>query len=84
MDHGTPEQIKAMTDSRSDDSDSKKIGVRMVYEQVQSDREKKALQEQSGANTMQLQRENLRLINKDFRIVKVPGCRPQTTGTIVR
>jgi hypothetical protein len=85
MDHGTPEQIQAMTDSRGEDSDGKKIGVRTMYEQVQSDREKKELEAKSagGGKTMQLQRENLRLINKDFRIVTKEEIPPDAVDLVL-
>ena len=65
MEHGTPEQIQSM---RDEDGNSKKPGVRTMYEQVQNERIKKELTDSTNVTTPQLKKDNLRLINKDFRI----------------
>jgi hypothetical protein len=69
LDQGTPEQIQALRDKGET---GEGLGVRTVYEQVQSEKLKSKLQRPTEGQAQQQQevrRDNLKLINKDFRTV---------------
>jgi len=71
LDQGTPEQIQSLRDKGETGEGP---GVRTVYEQVQSEKLESKLQGQQrteGAAQQQqeIRRDNLKLINKDFRTV---------------
>ena len=79
LDQGTPEQIQAL---REKGETGEGPGVRAVYEQVQSEKLKSKLQgqqrtegaaqqqeQQQQEQEQEVRRDNLKLINKDFRTV---------------
>jgi len=67
MEHGTPEHIQTM---RHRSEAGEKPGVRTMYEHIQSDKRRKELQlESESAETAEGGRDNLKLINKNFRAV---------------
>jgi hypothetical protein len=69
LDQGRPEQIQALRDKGET---GEGLGVRTVYEQVQSEKLKSKLQRPTEGQAQQQQevrRDNLKLINKDFRTV---------------
>ena len=65
LDHGTPEQIQSLRDKGETGP-----GVRTVFEQVQHEKLKSKLQQQqTDSPAQEIRRDNLKLINKDFRVV---------------
>lgn len=62
LEQGTPEQIQSMRDKSES---GQRPGVRTMYEQVQDNKLKSKLQTEGGGQ--ELKRDNLKLINKDFR-----------------
>jgi hypothetical protein len=65
LDEGTPEQVQSLRDKGEKGEGP---GVRTVYEAVQSDKLKNKLAE-DAKGAQELRRDNLRLLNKDFRAV---------------
>jgi len=80
MEYGTPEQLQQMRDKSAA---GEKPGVRTMYEQVQSERQKKDLATTSGPSAPQLNKDNLRLINKDFRIVNQEEIIPDSVDLVL-
>jgi hypothetical protein len=57
-------------------------GVRKMYEQVQTDKLKNKLQTEGGA-TQETSRDNLKLINKDFRVVNRDDLPDETVDLVL-
>jgi transposase-like protein len=70
LEEGTPEQVQSL---REKGETGEGPGVRTVYEQVQSEKLKSKLssqqQQQTTDSHAQLRRDNLKLINKEFRTI---------------
>ncbi len=78
LEQGTPEQIQSMRDKSASGG---RPAVRTMYEQIQDNKLKSKLQTESSVGaTQEIRRDNLRLINEDFRVV----TRDQLFHTTVR
>lgn len=70
LEEGTPEQIATMRDK---EKKGKSPGVRTMYEEVQNEKVKNKLKKLGkgggGSKQKQVRRENMKLIEKDFRLI---------------